>query len=707
MAGRTFVRTLFSLSAALGIFCGICPAAPWVATGPYGGDARKIVGDPHDHQHLYLGTTDGWLYQTHTTGATWERVARISQRNDLVIDSIVLDPRDARHIVIGAWVLGSPDGGIFVSHDAGVTWTSVKDMQGQSVRALAGSISNPDELVAGTLQGVFRSMDDGKTWTQITPKDSHELHEFESIAIDPANPDVIYAGTWHLPWKTTDGGKNWANIKQGIIDDSDVFSIIVDPKSPQTVYASACSGIYKSENAGEVFKKVQGIPSTARRTRVLLQDPGQPNTVFAGTTEGLFRSTDAGTKWIRTTGPEVIVNDVWVSPDDSKRMLITTDRGGVLTSSDGGDTFKPANTGFTSRQVTSILRDQSQPDKVYVGVVNDKTWGGVFESEDAGRTWTQHAAGLEGHDVLALGQAPDGTLIAGTGHGIYRLGSDGTQWSRVDTVVKVVAVPEPAPVATSESAAPPANRKLTPKQRRLEAAAEHRRELEHKRLAAAEAKRQREEAARNLGKFDGAVFSIATAGKNMIASTSLGVLVSTDDGSNWSLNRAVEEHELRYAAGGAENAVAASTSKLFSSSDGGTSWTSMPLPAGFARIAAVAVQPTGQIWIGGPAGLYVSSDKGASWKTPRNMYLSSVADVTYDDRAKRVYAMTDSADSMIFTDELPTQLVTFTRAGLHLRRVRPAGDHLLGSTNFDGIMVQPQTAASSTPAPEVTSAARP
>ena len=67
-------------------------------------------------------------------------------------------------------------------------------------------------------------------------------------------PNVIYAGTWHLPWKTTDGGATWTSIKQGIIEDSDVFSILVDPKQPKVVYLSACSGIYKSEDGGgEVY----------------------------------------------------------------------------------------------------------------------------------------------------------------------------------------------------------------------------------------------------------------------------------------------------------------------------------------------------------------------------------------------------------------------------------------------------------------------
>ena len=76
----------------------------------------------------------------------------------------------------------------------------------------------------------------------------------ESLAIDPLDPNVVYAGTWHLPWKTTDGGKNWQSIKEGIIDDSDVFSIIIDPANPNLVFASACSGIYKSvERAADCF----------------------------------------------------------------------------------------------------------------------------------------------------------------------------------------------------------------------------------------------------------------------------------------------------------------------------------------------------------------------------------------------------------------------------------------------------------------------
>ena len=210
----------------------------------------------------------------------------------------------------------------------------------------------------------------------------------KSLAVDHTDPNVIYAGTWHLPWKTEDGGKTWAIIKQGIIEDSDVFSIVVDPKQPSEVYLSACSGIYKSDDGGAKFDKIGGIPSTARRTRVLLQDPSNLNTVFAGTTEGLYRTFDAGKYWIQTTRPDVIVNDVYVDPTNSKHMLLATDRRGVLMSEDGGDSFLPSNTGFSARQITAFSADAQHAATVYVGVSERQGFGRRFcEAIPADSSW--------------------------------------------------------------------------------------------------------------------------------------------------------------------------------------------------------------------------------------------------------------------------------------------------------------------------------
>ena len=230
--------------------------------------------------------------------------------------------------------------------------------------------------------------DRGRSWKKISRLRGGEIREVESIAIDH-DPKTIYAGTWHLPWKTTDGGANWHNIKQGLIDDSDVFSIIIDPSRPTVMYTSACSGIYRSENAGELYRKVQGIPSTARRTRVLMQDPSDRKVVYAGTTEGLYKTVDDGVNWTRITGPDVIINDIYVNPKDPQHVLLATDRSGVLRSNDSGATFNASNSGFSQRQVAAILADAKHEGTIYAGVLNDKGYGGVFATEDGGTTWQQ------------------------------------------------------------------------------------------------------------------------------------------------------------------------------------------------------------------------------------------------------------------------------------------------------------------------------
>ena len=125
------------------------------------------------------------------------------------------------------------------------------------------------------------------------------------------------------------------------------------------------------------------------------------------------------------------MNDVFVDPKDSRRVLIATNRGGVMGSDDGGDTFRSSNGGFSARQITAMKRDSGHPATLYVGIVNDKEWGGIFRSDNGGLVWDQRSEGLQGRDVFSLGQAPDGTMIAGTAHGLYRLDMESKTWARV------------------------------------------------------------------------------------------------------------------------------------------------------------------------------------------------------------------------------------------------------------------------------------
>jgi photosystem II stability/assembly factor-like uncharacterized protein len=718
-------------------------ASNWLPFGPDGGDARRIVPDPEDHTHLYLGTVNGWIYESHDTGATWRRLARVARRDDLVLDSIVVDASNPRHLIVGAWVIDHPDGGLFISYDGGRTWISQAEMRGQSIRALRASPTDPKELVAGTLKGVFRSMDGGARWTQISPLDSTEIHEVQSVAIDPADPNVIYAGTWHLPWKTSDGGEHWENIKDGIIDDSDVFSIIIDPDKPKIVYASACSGIYKSEDAGLLFHKVQGIPSSARRTRVLMQDPNDLNVVFAGTTEGLFRSNDAGRTWTRTTGPEIIVNDVSIDKSDSKHVLIATNRGGVLSSEDGGDTFHSSNAGFSARQITAIQRDREQGGTVMVGVVNDKEWGGVFRSEDGGLSWLQRSEGLQGRDVFALGQAPDGTFLAGTGHGLFRFDNPSQAWVKVENAPTSAsrAIAGEAGIGHSHRAeeyhpSAAALKRMTPAQRRAALA----RERASRRRPAAEATTDPAQtsavavlpaaaptgeapaasdaaaalptgivsatpvaagttvgtagpvAVNNAG-FNGPVYGIATSGDVVLAITSIGLMTSMDNGQSWALTGPERSEDWRYLAAAKSNVVAASLHSLAFSADAGKTWGAVLLPEGLTQVGAVSVEPSGTIWVGGREGVFVSKNGGNDWMTPKNLFVNTVNSIYYDDASSRMIVTTGSYGNYVFLVQLPSLHVSFADSGWNLRFARPMGDHLIAATLYDGIVVQPRMVA--------------
>jgi photosystem II stability/assembly factor-like uncharacterized protein len=633
---------------------GLAAESPfWVSVGPHGGDARSFAAMPSNPRHIYLGTTSSWIYESVDGGTSWKRLSKVANTDDFIIDNIVVDAFDPQTLYVGAWVVDHPDGGLFISHDGGKTWTASADMHGQSIRALSQAPSNPKILIAGTLKGVYRSTDGAAHWSLITPEGSNELHEVESIAIDPADPSVIYAGTWHLPWKTTNGGQNWFNIKQGVIDDSDVFSIIIDPKQPTTVFASACSGIYKSQDSGSLFHKVQGIPSTARRTRVLLQDPVNHNIVYAGTTEGLYRTSDGGDKWQRMTGPDVIINDVYVDPSNPQHVLLATDRSGVLASQDGSVTFMASNTGFSQRQVESLLVDRNNPSTLYAGVVNDKSYGGVFISSDGGSSWKQQSDGLDGRDVFSISQAADGTLLAGTNRGAFRW--TGSRWVASASVVNishkttyVFQKKKKVPVVKEVSVPGP--------------------------------------------DITGRVNSIDANGKVWFLATTQGIYETANGGSNWHGGPVlgVQDYSLVRASG--DKVLAANRRSLALSTDSGETWTPLTLPLSLTSIHAIEISANGSFWIGGREGLWTSDDSGKTWKQEEKLPFRDVNGLTYDSAMQSVF-VTSWRSTWVYAVNLADKSWKSWDAGWSIHAVRSSDGRLLAASVYDGVLLQPAMTA--------------
>ena len=629
---------------------------PWNAVGPAGGDARAFAAAPREPNHLYLGTTDGWLYESLNNGANWRRLVQLDSSDDMVVDSIVVDAANPSTIYAAAWRIDQPGGGLWISRDGGKSWKTAEALRGQSILAFVQAPSNPKLLFAGTLQGVFRSPDSGLTWELISPPGSKEIHEVESLAVDPADPGTIYAGTWHLPWKTTDGGKTWKNIKQGVIEDSDVFSIIVDPARSHTVFLSACSGIYKSENAGELFHKIEGIPSDARRTRVLMQDPKNREIVYAGTTEGLYKTTDGGKSFKAMTGPEVIVNDVYVDPSDSNHVLLATDRGGVMASTDGGASFNGSNEGFSERKVDALLVDRADPRRMYAGVVNDKTFGGAFMTLDGGARWQQIGDGLEGRDVFALSEAADGTVAAATNHGVFALIQNlaagvAPHWEPRNTIVNTLEKP------ATES-------------------------LHGKRI---NVERKVKESPVEL---DGRVNALDVSGDVWLASTGIGLLTSRDQGASWQGGLVMDSGEYLSASTHGATMAAARIDGVVYSTDAGRSWSPMQIPTMLTRIHKVQFTPDGTLWLGAREGVYFTFDLGKSWRWIQRLPFRDVDDMSYDASLNRVLVSSHTSDQ-IYGIDAKSMTWKWWQTGYKVGSVSRAGDHLVAASLFDGVLVEP------------------
>ena len=705
-------RAFFALGLLLGAVW--LPAEnAWTVVGPAGGDARALAAFPGEPKHLLLGTTNSWLYESMDEGGSWHRLAKLGSDDGFVLDSVVVDSADPATIYVGAWN-NSVDGGLWISHDRGKSWTEPVRLKGQPVHALAQAPSDSHILYAGTLEGVFRSSDGGATWTQISPPDSHEIHEIESLAVDPGNADTVYAGTWHLPWKTSDGGKTWRNIKQGLIVDSDVFSIIVDPEHSHTVYLSACSGIYKSENAGTLFRKIQGIPTEARRTRSLMQDPEQRDVVYAGTTEGLYKTVNAGKTFERMTDADVVVNAVYVDPGDSNRVLLATDRSGVLTSQDGGAAFTPSNQGISERKVAAVLVDRDNPELLYAGVVNDKKYGGVFRSSDGGAHWEQLGTGLDGRDVFSLAETKDGRIVAGTSHGIFVL-DDGANPAGAGSLA---GVGDP-PAADGGANAPTAGRAAAPAAGDSAVASaaggavpaadgsagapaaltwEPRNNIVNTVVKTVTQTHMHTKV--NIEKqvqapaieLESPVNALDVSSEVWVAATGYGIVTSGDQGASWQGGPVMGEGDYLSVTVQGETMAAARADGAVLSKDAGQSWWPMGLPTMLTRIHRVAFSPDGTLWLGAREGVYYSRDLGKTWMWIHRLPFRDVDDLSYDAESKRILVSSRASDEVYAIDP-KTMKWDWWQTGYDIVLIRAAGDRLVAASLDDGVLVGPKLSA--------------
>ena len=239
----------------------------------------------------------------------------------------------------------SATGGLWKTTDNGTTFAPV--LQHEAVASLGCvtvSQSDPDIVWAGSGEatnrqssgwgdGVYKSTDAGRTWTNMGLKDSHHVGR---IVLHPSNPDIVYVAALGHLWganrerglfKSTDGGRTWKASLQ-IDEDTGVADVAMDPSDPNTLYAAAHqrrrraygyhgggpgNALYKSTDGGERWKKLTaGLPAGELGRIGLSIYRRDPRVVYASVEQGLrynastaygerkagvYRSNDKGESW--------------------------------------------------------------------------------------------------------------------------------------------------------------------------------------------------------------------------------------------------------------------------------------------------------------------------------------------------------------------------------------------------------------------------
>jgi photosystem II stability/assembly factor-like uncharacterized protein len=229
---------------------------------------------------------------------------------------------------------------------------------------------DPNALVLGTHNGLYRSGDAGRTWEKA------KLDGEDAMNLARAGTHVVWAAGHNVLAKSADGGNTWQDVRPDGLPGLDVHGFAVDPRDPQTLFAAiAGQGLYRSTDGGTSFSVVSqrvgpGVMALAATPdgRILAGDMQQ----------GLFVSGDGGKTWKVTL--KAALMGLALNPNDASRVLATGP--GILRSTDGGRTWEqplPLEQG-----AGPVAWAPSDPQVAYV-VGFDKT---LYKTEDGGAVWT-------------------------------------------------------------------------------------------------------------------------------------------------------------------------------------------------------------------------------------------------------------------------------------------------------------------------------
>ena len=429
------------------------PNLNWRSIGPYrGGRASSVTGVSNSDNTYYFGATGGGIWKTTDSGQNWRNISDGFFGGS--IGAISASESDPNILYVGTGektVRGnvSPGyGGFWKSDDAGETWKKMNlDIDQVQVGRIAIHPKNPDIVyiaIIGDLfkdsnkRGVYKSTDGGKSWRQVLF--SNERSGAVDISIDKNNPRIIFAATWNIRrtpyslesggegsglWKSTDGGETWKNISNNEGLPSGIWGISgvsVSPVNSKKVFAlieNKEGGLFRSDDGGSSWEKVNEDRNLRQRawyyTRVYA-DTQNENRVYVMNVS-FWRSEDGGKSFDRYRTPHGDHHDLWIDPENNKRLIVADDGGAQVSSDDANNWSTYMNQ--PTAQYYRVATDNSFPYNILVAQQDNSTQrvphrvnsGGISE-----RDWERSAGGESAH-LAAKPDNPD--IVYGGSYGGY------------------------------------------------------------------------------------------------------------------------------------------------------------------------------------------------------------------------------------------------------------------------------------------------
>ncbi len=401
--------------------------------GPFrGGRSAAVTGVPGKPNLFYFGATGGGVWKTTDGGRTWENISDGYFGGS--IGSVAVAKSDPNVIYVGGGektLRGNVSSGygVWKSVDAGKTWVKSGLPKSRHIPRIAIHPTNPDIVYAGVLgniykptadRGVYKSTDGGKTWNKVlfANNDSGAV----DLTLDPNNPRILYASTWNARrtpyslssggdgsalWKSTDSGKTWKEISKnkGFAKDTlGIIGVTVSPVNSDRVWAivenKEKGGVYRSDDGGETWNQLNSDRSLRQRAWYysrIYADSKDIDVVYV-VNVSYHKSKDGGKNFSSFRAPHGDHHDLWIAPENPKRMIIGDDGGAQITY-DGGETWSTYHNQPTS-QFYRVTTDNSFPYRIYVAQqdnstlrINHRSSGSSISEDD----WEATAGGESAH----------------------------------------------------------------------------------------------------------------------------------------------------------------------------------------------------------------------------------------------------------------------------------------------------------------------